>query len=109
VEHHHAAGRVWQRGDEIAVVATRRHAGDRPGCVAAEAVADEPLLARLRVDVTDGVGSGFVHGSTGCFSPLTGDGSRWRAAAGSGAHNTAACAGIASRATVNGSGVPWPP
>ena len=43
VEHHDAANRIRQRGDEQAVVPSRDHARDGRGRVAAEAIGHEPL------------------------------------------------------------------
>ena len=57
VQHHRAAERRRQGGDQQAVVAPRRHAGDRARGVAAEAVGDQPLAGRA-AGVRAGIGRG---------------------------------------------------
>ena len=49
VEHHHAAQRIGQGGDQQAVVAARDGAAHRAGGVAAQAVGDQPLLAQVGI------------------------------------------------------------
>ena len=48
VQHHRAAERRRQRGDEVRVIAARQRARQRARRVAAESVGDEPLLLRER-------------------------------------------------------------
>ena len=48
VQHHRAAERCRQRGDEIRVIAARQRARQRPRRVATEAVGDQPFLLRQR-------------------------------------------------------------
>ena len=45
IEHHRAAERRGERGDEEAVKAPRIRAADRAGCVAAEGVRDQPFAS----------------------------------------------------------------
>jgi hypothetical protein len=55
-EHHHAAQRVGERGDEHPVVLARVEPGDARRAVAADAVGDEPLAADEGLDVARGAG-----------------------------------------------------
>ena len=86
VEQHDTAERRRQCGDEQPVITTGRDAADRPGCVAAEPVGDEPLarqdfLARLGVeprelDAPDGRLHRQVFGGTGRSTSAACPGSR---------------------------------